>query len=85
MAGQLEPAGLGLERTGEGPPLVAEELRLQEVVGQGRTVDLDEGLVPARRLLVDVPGHDLFSHPGLPEEQDGRVGGRDLPGNLPQP
>ena len=46
--GQLEPAGAAGDRAGEGPLLVAEQLALDESRGQGRAVDLDERLVPAR-------------------------------------
>lgn len=45
FAGCLEKAGFILIGVGEGPGLIAEQLRLQEGIGQGPAVDGDKGLV----------------------------------------
>ena len=51
--GQLELAAAPRHRAGEGAALVAEELGLDQLLGDGRAVHLDEGAVAARRLRVD--------------------------------
>src|SRR6185436_6775188 len=66
----------------EGAALVAEELRLEQVLGQGRAVDLDESLAGPVRLAVDEAGDDLLAHAGLPEDQDGGIGVGDLAADL---
>jgi hypothetical protein len=60
--GQLEAPGLGLHGAGEGAALVAEQLRLHQVLGDGRAVDLDERLVLAgARAVVDGRGDQLLA------------------------
>jgi hypothetical protein len=59
--GQLEAAGLAGDRAGEGAALVAEELRLDEIPGDGRAVDADERLVLAGGVVVDRRGHQLLT------------------------
>ena len=49
---------------------VPEKLRFQQVGGDGRTVESHEGLVPARRVLVNRPGNQLFAGAALPHNQD---------------
>src|SRR3546814_56061 len=51
--GRLDEAGLARRGAGEGALLVAEQLRLHEVFGNRRAVDVDEALLGARRLLVE--------------------------------
>ena len=46
--GQLDLARLGLLRAGERAALVAEELRLEQLLGQRRAVQRDERPAPAR-------------------------------------
>src|SRR5262249_9437095 len=77
-----EEAALVLDRAGEGAPLVAEELRLQERLGQRSAVDRDELLVLARRGVVDRPGDQLLARSALPGDENGR---RDLPDALDGP
>ena len=48
-AGLLEAADPHAICAREGAPLVAKELRLEQRLGQSRTVHLDEGPVDARR------------------------------------
>jgi hypothetical protein len=56
----------------EGPPLVAEEERLDERSRQGTAVDANEG-ARARRLVVNGAGEYLLAGACLSEKQDGDV------------
>ena len=77
--GELEAAGLGLRRAGEGALLVAEELAFDERRGEGGAVHRDERACRARAERVDGAGEQLLAGAGLAEEQDGRVRVGDLP------
>jgi hypothetical protein len=52
---------------------VAEDLVLEELLGDGRTVEHDERAVAARRALVDGVGDALLAGAGLALDQHGRV------------
>src|SRR5205085_1266490 len=52
LVGELELARLLAGGAGEGAPLVAEELGLEQLAGQRGAVDLDERLSAPRRPLV---------------------------------
>src|SRR3989304_1874542 len=62
-----------LLRAGEGPLLVAEQLRLEELRGNGRAVELDERAAVAGARCVDRVREKLLPRPGLAPEEDGRV------------
>src|SRR5439155_145835 len=53
FVGVLELPRLPLVRSGEGPPFVAEQLRLEKPRRDGRAVDLDEGATATPRGSVD--------------------------------
>src|SRR5438128_4930925 len=79
--GELELATTPRQRAGEGPLLVAEQLGLDQLLGDGRAIDLDEGALAARRLHVDGPRHQLLAAAVLAVDQHaagGGRGGRDL-------
>ena len=76
--GQLEAAFLLATGVGEGPGLVAEQLRLDQALGQGPAAHLHEGLARARRVVVDGVGHELLARARLAPDEHGGVGGRDL-------
>src|SRR6185295_15487487 len=76
--GQLEPSLLARLGAGKGAPLVAEELRFDERVGQRRAGDLDEGLLRAQRVVVDGVRDQLLAGPRLAAYQDRRVRSGDL-------
>ena len=78
--GLLEAAGLGRGGARERALLVAEELGLQELVGEGRAVEGHERAFGAGRPAVDEAGHDLLARSRLAGEEDGRLRGRDLRG-----
>src|SRR5690606_7295346 len=73
--GELEAAGLLVEGAGEGPLLVPEELVLQDLAGEGRAVDGDEGALLAARLVVDGAGDELLPGAALPDDEHARPGG----------
>ena len=66
------------------PFLVAEELRFDELLGDGGAVDLDERLAGPQAVGVDGPGDELLARAALAVDQDGGVGRRDLEDLLPE-
>src|SRR5438045_3618064 len=79
--GDLEQPALGRLRVGEGAALVAEQLALEERLGERRAVQLDEGLLAAAGGLgVQEPRDDLLARAALALQQDRRGGAaRDRP------
>ena len=78
--GLLEPPFLLPVGAGEGAPLVAEELALQQRLGQGRAVDRDQRPVPGGVGVVDRLGDQFLARPRLTRDQHG-AGGRGNPGD----
>src|SRR5262249_13554503 len=74
--GQLEFARLAVRRAGEGPLLVAEELRLKQGLGNGGAVDRDEWTVGARAERVERAREKLFTGAALALQEHCRVGRR---------
>src|SRR3989441_941110 len=74
----LEWPGLAPVRPGEGALLVAEELGLEQLRRDRRTVDLDERTVAPGRLRMDGPGNEVLAHAALPADQDHRIRVRDV-------
>jgi hypothetical protein len=68
--GHLDEAGLGAQRAGEGSLLVTEQLRLQEVLGEGGAVDRHERVRGPRAVGVDGPRDELLARAGLAGDQD---------------
>ena len=74
--GQLEPALLAPGGAGEGALLVAEQLGLEQRLGQRRAVDGHERPAPPRRALVDGARHALLARAALAlDEHGGRAVG----------
>ena len=75
--GELELPGRSPMGPGEGPPLVAEQLGLQELTGERRTIDLDEGTLVPRGRPVNGSSDQVLADPALTADEDGcvRVGG----------
>ena len=72
---QFDLADVRLDRAGERAALVAEQLGLEQVLGDGGAIDRDElALAPA--LLVHGPGEQLLAGAASPQEHHGHVGGR---------
>ena len=74
--GLLELADLLLGGAGERSLLVAEQLRLDQFLGDRRAVDLHEPLAGARAVAVDGAGDELLADAALAEQQHGGVGRR---------
>jgi hypothetical protein len=53
---------------------VAEELRLEERIGDGRAVDCDERARPAAAVVVERPGEALLAGTGLSFDERGEIG-----------
>ncbi len=70
----LELAGLVAIRPGEAALDVAEELRLEQRLGQAGAVHGDEVVVLPRPFHVDGPGHDFLADAALAGDQDLGVG-----------
>ena len=71
--GHLEPPFLATGRTRERPFLVAEELRLDQCVGQRRAADLHERLLRAQRVVVDCVRDQLLAGARFAANQHRRV------------
>ena len=76
--GPLEAPLLARRRAGERPFLVAEQLRLDQRVGQRRAADLHERLGCALRVVVDRLRDQLLAGARLAADQHRGVGARDL-------
>ena len=74
VVGELELAGLVLDRAGERAALEAEQLRLEQLGRQRRAVHLDERLVAPERGGIERPRDQLLAGAALAANQDGHVG-----------
>src|SRR5690606_39557640 len=68
--GPHERALPGLHRPGEGPAHVAEQLALDQALGQRSAVERDHRTATASAELVDRPRAQLLARAGLALEQD---------------
>jgi hypothetical protein len=82
---QLEAACPPAARSGEGAPLVAEELALDQAGRERGAVDVNEGTGAARGALVDDPGDQPLARSGLAGEQHRRAHRRNRLDLLPEP
>ena len=73
-AGLLEAALALAHGAGEGAFLMPEQFRLEDALGQGRAVDLDEGAAPPGAAVVEHPGQHPLAGAALTLEQDGGLG-----------
>ena len=72
--GLLELSGFAaFSCAGERTAFIAEELRLEEILGDCAAVDRNKGLVFAAAGKVNGFCHDLFAGAGLSGDQDGKV------------
>src|SRR5713101_4185043 len=76
--GQLKLSQPPLVRTRESTPLVTEELRFYEGLGESGQVHRDEGLVFPGPLVVDGARHEFFAGAALPRDQNRRCGASNL-------
>ncbi len=77
-ASHLEPAGLLAVGAAEGPLLVAEQLAVDERLGQGADARGDERPRPAGAGVVQGPGDQLLARAALPLDHHGDIGVGDL-------
>ncbi len=82
--GHFEQPFLVHRRAGERPLLVAEQLRLDQVLGDGRTVDLDERGLGTLAVVVDRVGDELLAGPVFAFDEDVRVAAGDVLDELEQ-
>ena len=76
----LEESRLPLHGAGERAALVSEQLRLEQVLGDRRAVDGDEGLGGGRTRRMHAAREELLAGSGFALDEDGRVRtGSDLP------
>jgi len=68
---QLKPALTTRYRAGESAALMTEELGLNEGLGQGRTVDLDQGASISRRVPMDEFRNQFFAGARFTSHEDG--------------
>src|SRR5207245_6572647 len=73
LVGILELPRLPPVRAGEGPLLVAEQLRLEQPRRDRGTVDLDERAAVTCRSGVDGPGDEVLTYAAFPTDQDRRI------------
>ena len=78
LVGLLELADLPIGGAGERALLVAEELRFDELVGNGGAVHLHERSVAAQALAMDGARHELLADAALAPDEHGRTGRRRL-------
>jgi hypothetical protein len=76
--GDLEAREAPPRRAGEGAGLVTEELAVEQALGQGGAVELDERLVPARREIGQPRRHQLLAGAALAHHQHRPVEGGEL-------
>ena len=76
---QLYPARFPRRGAGEGTFLVAEELGLEQRLGEGGAMHLDEGALGPPRQSVEEVGGDVFAHAAFPAEKHGGVSRGDTP------
>ena len=71
--GELEPARPILDGAGERPALVAEQLRLDERLGEDRAAHGHERPVPPRARVVNQVGDELLAGSGFPRDEHAAV------------
>src|SRR5262249_20293900 len=82
LVGQLEAADLLHDGAGKGAFLVAKQLALQQPGGDGGTVELDEGPLPARAQVVEGAGNQFLAGASFAAHEHGGAGGRHGPALL---
>src|SRR5262245_30094739 len=78
--GLFEAPGMPVLGAGEGPLLVAEQLRLDQLAWDCRHVDGDESAVAALAVSVQRAGDEFLAGAGFARDHDGEIGLRE-PGN----
>ena len=79
---EFESPGPAVCRTGEGAALMAEKLAVEQLLGQGGAVDLDEGPLPAAREKVQPLADQFLACATFADDQERPVERRDPGGML---
>src|SRR5262245_62267708 len=74
LVGVFDLSELPAIGAGERALLMTEELRLEQLDGKGRAVDLHERLVASVGNFMDRAGYEVLAHTALTADQDRRVG-----------
>src|SRR6185295_9007191 len=77
--GELELADLARHRAGEGTALVAEQLALEDVAGNGAAVDGQEAFVTAGARPVQRVGHQFLAGAAVADDEHAGAGGSHQP------
>ncbi len=77
LMGEIEFPALFLCRPCKGTLLMAEELALNEIFRNGGAVDFDERFRRTPAETVERSGHQFFSRPVFPHDEDPGIGGSD--------
>src|SRR5882724_6363308 len=78
MVGQLEAAHALCHGPRKRPFLVPEELAFEQSRGNGRAIQLHEGVRTPRAQVVNGACNELFARASLAGDEDGRLGGRTI-------
>ncbi len=70
----FELARFALGGSGKGPSFVAEEFTLQQIMGNGGTIDGNEGLGEATAIEVDCPGNQFLTGTAFARDHYGHIG-----------
>ena len=70
LMAELQASDLLCDGASEGPFFMPEQFTFEEPGGNGRTVELDEGVIPASAQFVESAGDELFAGSGFSENQD---------------
>jgi hypothetical protein len=79
MMGHLEETWLGLARVGEGATLEAEELGLEQVLGNGGAIHIDEGAIAAGAFSMNQAREQTFACTGFALKHHGWKAAGPLP------
>ena len=82
MMALLEFADAFEIRSGKGALFVAEQLRLQKRIGQGRTIDREEGIVAAQAVAMNGAGDQFLAGARFAENQHRGIGATALADQL---
>ena len=74
--GPLEPSGAAAHGAGERAGLMAEQLGLEQGLGQGGAVELDQRPLPAAGEVVETGGDQFLAGAPLADDQDRPIQGR---------
>ena len=73
LMGQLQPADLLRDRSRKSPFFVAEQFAFKKAGGNGRAVEFDEGVIPARAQPVDGARDQFLARSSFSENQNGGI------------